>query len=153
MSAGVATPVVRVGGANGDKVPAQSGQFLVDHSWGGGDSWGVKQGVPVGSVSALGEVAGGCLEERLQLMPAGVTAGGEGLADPGRAIAQADVAIAADRGGELGEPAVFFGDDEVSVAGWRLRAGGLGGRDGRSRKRGELISPLVLGIHVGHSSR
>jgi len=53
-----------------------------------------------------------------------VAAGGERLADTWRAKAQAYVAIAADRGGELGEPAVFLGDDEVSVAGQRLRASG-----------------------------
>ena len=115
MSAGVGALVERVGSADGGQIPAELSQFLIDRSWGSADGGGVEQGVPVGPVTALGEVAAGCPQERFELMPARVAAGGGCLADAGRAIAQADVAVAADRGGELGEPAVFFGDDEAGV--------------------------------------
>jgi hypothetical protein len=42
----------------------------------------------------------------------GVVAGGEGLADPGWPMAQADVAVAADSVAELDEPSVLLGDEE-----------------------------------------
>src|SRR5260370_6747458 len=149
MSAGVGALVERVGSADGGQIPAELSQFLTDRSWGSADGGGVEQGVPVGPVAALGEVAAGCAQERFQLMPARVAAGGGRLADAGRAIAQADVTVTADRGSELGEPAVFFGDDEVSVVGRQLRAGQFGIREGRFHERGELISPLVLRVPAG----
>ena len=81
--------------------------------------------MPVGPVTALGEVVAGRLQQRAQLVPAGVAADGQGLPDAGLPVAQAYVALAADRVGELGEPAVLLGDDEVSV-GRRLAASGTG---------------------------
>jgi hypothetical protein len=105
--------------------------------------------VPVGPFPAFGEVAAGGPQERFELVPACVAAGGGGLADSGPAIAHADVAVAADRGGELGEPAVFLGDDEIGIVGRQLRAGEVRLRGGRLHERGELAVPLVLGIHAG----
>jgi len=81
-------------------------------------------------------------------MPARVAAGGGCLANAGRAIAQADVAVAADRSGELGEPAVFLGDDEAGV-GRQLSAGEFGIRERSFHQRSELVSLLVRGIHAG----
>jgi hypothetical protein len=44
----------------------------------------------------------------------GVVAGGERLANAGWAVADADVALAAAGVGELGEAAVFLGDQELA---------------------------------------
>jgi len=48
------------------------------------------------------EIVGGC-----------VGPSGEGLAEPGRSVAGADVPVPADGVGELDEPAVLFGDLEA----------------------------------------
>ena len=123
MGAGVGTRVERVGSADNGERRSQLSQFLIDHPGGDTDGRGVEQGVPVGPVPPFGEMVTGCLQEWVQFVPAGVAAGGQGLADTGRPVAQADV-VTADRVGELGEPAVLLGDDEVSVVGRRLTAGG-----------------------------
>jgi hypothetical protein len=108
--------------------------------------------VPVGPVPALGEVVAGRLQERVQLVPAGVAAGGQGLADAGLPVAQAYVAFAADCVGELGEPAVLLGDDEVRVVGRRLAASGAGVPEGRFRERAGLAGLLALGRRSTRSS-
>ncbi len=54
--------------------------------------------------------------------PMGVLACGECLADPGLAVAEADVLLPAARVGELDEAAVLFGDEELG----RLASGGVG---------------------------
>ena len=53
------------------------------------------------------------LSQRSQSSAAGVGAGGQGLAQPGCAVADADVAVSADGVGELDEPAVLLGDLEA----------------------------------------
>ena len=66
--------------------------------------------------------------------------------DHAEAAAQADVAIAADRVGELGEPSVFFGDDEAGV-GRQLRAGQFEIRERCFHERGELVPGYPCGAY------
>lgn len=73
---------------------------------------GVEQGVPVVPATACGEVASPAHQVVFEFVPVGVVAGGEGFADAGRAVAQADVVVPAAGVGELGETPVFLGDDE-----------------------------------------
>lgn len=80
-----------------------------------------------GRQRALGDGVSVQQGERIQVGgdfgPARVVAGGEGLADAGRPVAQADVAVPAYGVGEFGEAPLFLGDDE------RVRGGGV--RPGR----------------------
>jgi hypothetical protein len=77
-------------------------------------------------------------EPRLEGVPVGVAACGGGLADAGRAVADADVAVTAAGVGELGEAAVFLGDQEVA----------------RPLIVGRRVDEIVERVqHGGHSSR
>jgi hypothetical protein len=62
----------------------------------------------------------------LELVPVGVLAGGGGLADARRAVADADVAVAPTGVGELHEPAVLLGGQELRAVGGAPRRRRLG---------------------------
>lgn len=67
------------------------------------------QDVADGLVTVVGSGGAASGQVRGELVPFGVGAGGLGLADAGGAEAQADVAFAAYRVGELQEPPVLLG--------------------------------------------
>jgi hypothetical protein len=108
----VSSWVTGIVGADCGQVAAQLLEVLADHPWGGMNGWGVDQGVPVRSILAESKVLLPPGQQGCQLVPAGVLAGRQGLADPRRAVAQADVAIVAARVGELGEAPVLLRDHE-----------------------------------------
>lgn len=68
------------------------------------------------------------------ILGAGVGAGGQGLSQTGRAIADADVAVPADGVGELDEPAVLLGDLEADQH----------PRRHHPRRLGEVLGHLLL---------
>jgi hypothetical protein len=87
------------------------------------------------------------LQVRPYDVPSGVLPGRQGLADPGRPVAQADVTVAADRVGELGEPAVLFGDHERTrrgCCGTRFMGGRRVVPRGRLRVLHGLLRPVEL---------
>ena len=53
-----------------------------------------------------------CVEHRLRHVPMGITPGGKRLANPGRPVTQADVAVFPHRVSKLDEPPVLLGHDE-----------------------------------------
>jgi hypothetical protein len=92
---------------------AQQGDLLVEFVRGAVDLGGVHDGADGQDVVGLGRRGRSLpVEVRGELVPAGVGAGGFGLADAGPAVAQADVALAADGFGELAESAVLLGHHE-----------------------------------------
>ena len=99
--------------------PPQAGQVALDDPRRVDHAWGVQHRPPRSTVTEWDAIVsmGWRSQHRFQFIPMRVLPGGHRLSYARHAVAQADVAVAADGVGDLGEPAVLLGDHERRRAG------------------------------------